>query len=85
MWGKRNAIGDPDHNRGGRCWTVPPPADCCYARRSCWLRLEEILAGYLIILLVLIPYFAFRVLDEVLGEGRLVRMFFVEREAMKPK
>jgi hypothetical protein len=48
-------------------------------------RLEEILAGYLIILLVLIPYFAFRVLGEVLGEGRLVRMFFVEREAMKPK
>jgi hypothetical protein len=48
-------------------------------------RLEEILAGYLIILLVLIPYFAFRVLDEVLGEGGLVRMFFVEREAMNPK
>ena len=48
-------------------------------------RLEEILAGYLILLLVLIPYFAFRVLDEALGEGRLVRMFFVEREPMKPK
>jgi hypothetical protein len=48
-------------------------------------RLEEILAGYLILLLVLIPYFAFRVLDEALGEGRLVRMFFVEREPVKPK
>jgi hypothetical protein len=48
-------------------------------------RLEEMLAGYLIMLLVLIPYFAFRVLGEALGEGRLVRMFFVEREPMKPK
>jgi hypothetical protein len=45
-------------------------------------RLEETLAGYLIMLLVLIPYFAFRVLGEALGEGRLTRMFFVEREAM---
>ena len=35
-------------------------------------RLEETLAGYLIMLLVLIPYFAFRVLGEALGEGRLV-------------
>jgi hypothetical protein len=48
-------------------------------------RLDETLAGYLIMLLVLIPYFAFRVLDEALGEGRLVRMFFVEREPVKPK
>jgi hypothetical protein len=48
-------------------------------------RLEEILAGYLIMLLVLIPYFAFRVLGEALGEGRLVRMFFVAREPMKTK
>jgi hypothetical protein len=46
------------------------------------LRLEETLAGYLIMLLVLIPYFAFRVLGEALGEGRLARMFFVEREPM---
>ena len=42
-------------------------------------RLEETLAGYLIMLLVLIPFFAFRVLSEALGEGRLERMFFVER------
>jgi hypothetical protein len=48
-------------------------------------RLEETLAGYLIMLLVLIPYFAFQVLDEALGKGRLVRMFFVEREPMTPK
>jgi hypothetical protein len=43
-------------------------------------RLLETLAGYLIMLMVLIPYFAFRVLSEVLGEGRLTRMFFVARE-----
>ena len=48
-------------------------------------RLEETLAGYLIMLLVLIPYFAFRVLGEALGEGRLTRMFFVEREPMAPR
>jgi hypothetical protein len=46
------------------------------------VRLEETLAGYLIMLLVLIPYFAFRVLGEALGEGRLAKMFFVEREPM---
>jgi hypothetical protein len=46
-------------------------------------RLEETLAGYLIMLLVLLPYCAFRVLEEVLGEGRLARMFFVEREPME--
>ena len=39
-------------------------------------RLQETLAGYLIMLLVLIPFFAFRVLSEALGEGRLERMFF---------
>ena len=48
-------------------------------------RLEETLAGYLIMLLVLVPYFAFQVLDDVLGKGRLVRMFFIEREPMTPK
>jgi hypothetical protein len=41
-------------------------------------RLQETLAGYLIMLLVLIPFFAFRVLSGVLGEGRLERMFFGE-------
>ena len=42
-------------------------------------KLYETLAGILIVLLVLIPYFAFHVLDEALGEGTLARMFFVER------
>jgi hypothetical protein len=46
-------------------------------------RLEETLAGFLIMLLVLIPLFAFRVLDEALGEGKLVRMFFVNRELIE--
>ena len=48
-------------------------------------RLEETLAGYLIMLLILMPYFAFRVLGEVLGEGRLTRMFFIEREPMEQR
>src|SRR4029077_20512050 len=43
-------------------------------------RLEETLDGYLVMLLLLIPYFAFQVLDAALGKARLVRMFFVERE-----
>jgi hypothetical protein len=45
-------------------------------------RLEETLAGYLIMLLVLIPYSAFLVLGDAIGEGRLARMFFVQREPM---
>jgi hypothetical protein len=42
-------------------------------------RLDETLASYVIMLLILIPYCAFRVLSEELGEGRLERMFFVAR------
>jgi hypothetical protein len=45
-------------------------------------KLYETLAGILIVLLLLIPYFAFHVLDEALGEGRLARMFFVEGRPM---
>jgi hypothetical protein len=48
-------------------------------------RLQETLAGYLIMLLVLIPFFAFRVLSEALGDGRLERMFFVARESVPRK
>lgn len=48
-------------------------------------RLEETMAGILILLLVLIPYCAIGVLSEALGEGRLARMFFVEgRWAISP-
>jgi hypothetical protein len=46
-------------------------------------RLQETLAGYVIMLLLLIPYSGFLVLGEALGEGRLTRMFFVKREAME--
>jgi hypothetical protein len=46
-------------------------------------RLEATLAGFLIMLLVLVPFFAFRVLSKALGGGRLARMFFVEREPME--
>jgi hypothetical protein len=45
-------------------------------------RLQETIAGFLIMLLVLIPYFAFRILDEALGKGRLAGMFFVQRESL---
>jgi hypothetical protein len=45
-------------------------------------KLDETLAGIAILLLVLIPYFAIRVLSEALGEGRLARMFFAERESV---
>jgi hypothetical protein len=46
-------------------------------------RLEETIADLVVMLLVLIPYCAFRVLDAALGEGRLARMFFVEREPLE--
>jgi len=46
-------------------------------------RLEETLAGYFIMLLVLLPYCAFRVLEEALGEGRLARIFLVGREPIE--
>jgi len=46
-------------------------------------RLVETLAGIFILLLVLIPYFAFEVLADTLGEHRLVRMFLVDRNAHK--
>jgi hypothetical protein len=46
-------------------------------------RLDETLAGYLIMLLVLLPYCAFRALEEALGEGRLARMFLVGGERME--
>jgi hypothetical protein len=48
-------------------------------------KLDETLAGYVIVLLILIPYCAFRVLSEELGDGRLERMFFVERRPIGRK
>ncbi len=46
---------------------------------------DETLAGIVILFMVLIPYFAIRVISEALGEGRLMRMFFVEREPVPHK
>ncbi|MDM0019516.1 hypothetical protein [Variovorax saccharolyticus] len=48
-------------------------------------RLTETLADILLLLLVLIPYFAFQVLAEALGEKRLVRMFLSDRHAFDDK
>jgi hypothetical protein len=48
-------------------------------------KLDETLAGVVILFMVLIPYFAIRVLSEALGEGTLTRMFFVERQPVAPK
>jgi hypothetical protein len=48
-------------------------------------KLYETLAGIVSLFMVLIPYFAIRVLSETLGEGRLARMFFVERESVPRK
>ena len=48
-------------------------------------KLAETLAGIVILFLVLIPYFAIRVLSDALGEGKLARMFFVERESVPPE
>src|SRR6202040_967239 len=42
-------------------------------------KLYETLAGYIIMLLVLIPCMGGGVLDEALGEGRVPRMFFGDR------
>ncbi|MDM0084932.1 hypothetical protein QTI17_30485 [Variovorax sp. J31P179] len=49
--------------------------------RSSGHRLMEMLANVVLMMLVLIPYFAFQVLAEHLGEGRLVRMFLTDRHA----
>jgi hypothetical protein len=46
-------------------------------------QLEVTAAGILIIWLALIPYCAFSVLDEALGEGRLAKMFLVAREPLE--
>jgi hypothetical protein len=48
-------------------------------------KLDETLAGIVILFMVLIPYFAIRLLSEALGEGRLARMFFVERASVPRK
>ncbi len=41
--------------------------------------LHQIIATSIIVLLILIPFFAFRSLDEVVGERNLVQVFFMPR------
>jgi hypothetical protein len=41
-------------------------------------RLDVVLATFLIMFLILVPYFAFRNLAEVLGPGVLTRLFFTD-------
>jgi hypothetical protein len=48
-------------------------------------KLDESIADIIIMLLVLIPYCAIRVLSEAFGENRLARMFFVQREPIERK
>jgi hypothetical protein len=44
----------------------------------------EWLAGALVIFVAFIPFFAFRELNQVLGEGTLRHLFFKNRSAMEP-
>ena len=46
-------------------------------------RLEESLAGYLIMLMVLLPYCAFASSRRRSAKARLARMFFVKREPIE--
>src|SRR4051794_18420280 len=43
-------------------------------------RLQETVADFLMMLLILIPFSAFTVLSQAFGEGRLAQMFFVKRQ-----
>jgi hypothetical protein len=43
--------------------------------------LDQLIATSIIVLLILIPFFAFRALGEVIGERNLVRIFFAPRPA----
>jgi hypothetical protein len=44
-------------------------------------RLDELLASSFVGLLILLPFFAFRALGEVMGEGNLIRLFLVSRQS----
>jgi hypothetical protein len=46
-------------------------------------KLYESIAGIIIMLVVLIPYCAFQALNDALGEGKLARMFFVDRDPVR--
>lgn len=46
--------------------------------------IDQLIATSLVGVLILIPFFAFRALGEVVGEGNLVRMFFQHRPPSEP-
>jgi len=43
---------------------------------------EEMIAELIIIFLLFFPYFAFRSIGELIGEGALLRLFFVKRQKL---
>jgi hypothetical protein len=43
---------------------------------------EEMIAEFVIVFLLFFPYFAFRSIGELLGEGVLLRLFFVRRQKL---
>ena len=45
--------------------------------------IHQLIAGSIIVLLILIPFFAFRSLGEVVGERTLLRLFFEPREVIE--
>ncbi|MGC1413486.1 MAG: hypothetical protein WA864_31600 [Acetobacteraceae bacterium] len=48
-------------------------------------RLQETIAGFVIMLLILVPLLPSWVLNQAFGEGRLARMFFIERDPMEQR
>jgi hypothetical protein len=44
--------------------------------------LSQLIASSIVVLLILIPFFAFRSLGEVVGERNLVRVFFLQRHSI---
>jgi hypothetical protein len=46
------------------------------------IHLQETIASIVIMMLVLIPWFAFRILDDTLGKGTLAGMFFAEKQPL---
>ena len=43
---------------------------------------EEFIAELIIVFLLFFPYFSFRSIGELLGEGVLLRLFFIKREKL---
>jgi hypothetical protein len=48
------------------------------------VKLQETVAGIVLLQLALIPFFGFRELSEVLGQGTMSRLFFSDRGAVTP-